>query len=135
MLRAMLLIFVAAGCTTSADSPTRDGLYGVLFQSSDIAGQPDAPLAGEVITAFDATTMAQVATDTTRDDGSYVLALPAGTYVICAHGAAPATLVDQWRHNCAGACTRIAFTTPSLEANWGANLSGGLWDQGDHCPR
>lgn len=136
-MRTAIHLFLLAGCLDGSKphQPTKtvdQGVYGVLTSTSDVAGQPDLPYADAGITAF---VGEDVLDSVTSDaDGGYALALPAGSYVLCTLGAAPSTLADQWQHNCAGKCTQVDVPPGALVADWAANLSGGLWDAGDHCP-
>ena len=133
-MRTPFLLILLAGCIEGSESkaPPAQGIYGVLTQTSDVQGEPDAPYPNAAVTAYVGTDLAAAAT--TGSDGSYELLVPPGTYVVCTVDEQPSKLTVQWQHNCAGQCTQLVVGTGAIEANWASNLSGGWWDAGDHCP-
>ncbi len=132
-MRTALCLLLLAGCIEGPEHHGQ-GIYGTLTTSSDVQGQPDTPFAMAKIAAFVPMTTNEAASMLTEHDGSYALPLQPGTYVVCTLGAAPSTLADQWQMNCAGKCTQLVVPAGETQANWAANLSGGWWDAGDHCP-
>jgi len=135
MRKALIALVMVGGCAQEPDPITiSQGVYGVLSVSSDVGGQPDgiypdAPVAAYLV---DGTLVVSTTSD---HRGAYELELQPGAYVICTLDAAPQTLVDQWLHNCAGKCTRLDVPLGIVQADWAANLSGGWWEVGEHCPR
>lgn len=131
-MRISIAVLVLASCTSSAkDDVTIDtGVYGALTSSDSGAG--GTPFASADITAYAAG--AEVGRTTSDAGGRYELALVPGSYELCALGAAPASIYDQWEHNCAGKCTFVDVGDAPVRRDWAANLSGGMWDDDSHCP-
>jgi hypothetical protein len=146
-MRFSLLLLALVGCTNSASGPgevgdvdpddvvsVSQGVYGVLFTSSDVAGYPDVTTPDKPLALYAGTEL--VATTASDGTGIYQLELAAGRYELCVNAAKPEAIYDQWIHNCAGPCTFVDVGDAArLRADWGANLSGGWWSAGDHCPR
>lgn len=131
-MRWLLPLGLLFACAGESGPPIEHGIYGQIVTVSDIGGEGPSPRPGVPITAYvDGTEVAQTVSN---PDGEFQLELTPATYVVCVNGADPATLADQRMNNCAGDCTRIDVADVPIEANWGWNLSGGLWDAGDYCP-
>jgi hypothetical protein len=128
-----ILLLLLASCAEPSRAPTiQDGVYGRTTTSSDIGGEPDTVYGNVPITVFaDASLVAETTSD---DDGFYELELVPGHYEICVQNAPPASILEQRLTNCAGKCTYFDVGSEPVALGWAANLSGGWWDGGDHCP-
>jgi len=131
-----------AGCTESAKDvedvvTIGQGVYGVLSSSSDVAGVPSQTTPDQPVAVYRLMTAPELSgTTTSNPDGVYEQQLLPGRYELCVNDANPDSIYDQWLHNCAGACTFVEISDGSrVRADWAANLSGGWWSTGDHCPR
>lgn len=133
-MRSLCLVLLAACASTDAPPIPliEHGVYGRIITVCDAEPCDNAPRPDEPVTAYTSGTLA--ATTTSDEEGNYALELPAGTFVVCTANADPSTLADQHLRNCAGNCTQVDVADAPVEANWGWNLSGGLWDAGNYCP-
>lgn len=138
---AVLSIALAACAATPIDTPLEDivtirhGVYGRLTETSDVGGVPDSVYPNAAVTVYlrDAP-YTQVAQTTSDSTGVYQFEIDTGRYEICTLGNPRETIAGQWQDNCAGGCTFIDVFQDLVRLDWAANLSGGWWAGGDHCP-